>query len=332
MKRMHLILMLLLLGTSAFVYAQETADSVKITLTTTSGCEIGIDGNMSSTNFMSVTVPVGEHEVIVKYGSAFTKTFPLVVEPTGNHKYSFPIDGKLNINSTPQGADVFVDGLKQGVTPFTMDIIGVHSLRIVKDRKMWYTESERVDILPMEEKRLDYTLRKLPLKLSWFVNYNYNFEHGASSVMLGVCRRWGWYLRTTFKNASVIPNNSYKYMSVGDKAHNRKILDYEEISLLSTGLMLRIAPWLYTYAGAGYGYYNLTSSSSKDFLFHNKSDAVFGVEGMVVDAGLIACWKCFSLSAGYQSIIGSKAAPKEARFGDVYVGLGFTFSSNRNSR
>jgi len=158
----HLALMVSLFGIVCASWAQTVPDSVKIKLETSAGAEIGIDGELSSTNIMSIKVPVGKHKVIVNYGSSFQKEYDIDVKVGRQKAFNFPITGKLNVNTEPSGASVYVDGINRGTTPMTLDLIGRHTVRIIKDSKKWYDEERVVDVEFMSEKNLDILMKKIP--------------------------------------------------------------------------------------------------------------------------------------------------------------------------
>lgn len=158
--RKFLLLLALSVVEIVAVVAQTVTDSVEITIKTTIGYEIGIDGNMSFNNEMTTTVPVGSHEVKVVNSSGFSHTFPLEVTRQGDHVYSFPVTGKLHVNTEPDGASVYVDKIYRGVTPLSLELTGKHTIRVEKDTKKWDAEERVVDVEVMSEENLDVLLQR----------------------------------------------------------------------------------------------------------------------------------------------------------------------------
>ena len=168
----HLALMFSLLGMVCASWAQTVPDSVKIKLETSAGGEIGIDGELSSTNLMSIKVPVGKHKVIVNYGSSFQKEYDIDVKVGGQTTFEFPLDGKLNIKSTPE-ATIQIDGVSKGVTPNSFELLGRHSIRIEGNKDLYFPQTEIVEISPFQELNKSYVLKKRPPKCYGFLVASY---------------------------------------------------------------------------------------------------------------------------------------------------------------
>lgn len=109
---------------SCLLNAQEKQDSVTNRLETNAGAKIGIDGDISSTNILHKKVAMGKHVVTVKFGSSFVKEYELEVNPGDEHTYRYPINGKVDIQTTPARASVFIDGLPQGKAPLAVEMLG----------------------------------------------------------------------------------------------------------------------------------------------------------------------------------------------------------------
>lgn len=318
---------------SAFA-AELEQDSVKIVLKTSPGAEIGVDGVMSSTNRISLLVACGEHEAVVTYGASYSKTFTFTASLEENEFY-FPIEGDLNIVTYPDEATVYVDGIVKGKTPLVIKAVGPHSVKVVKDPNIWYNETTDVDVAPFAHEKLEYRLRKLPPRMSYFINGGITLNNGAATFMLGMCRRWGWQVRGTIK--SEIVSDDFTELPEGASLNvgKRKLEDDDALTIITTGPMLRFSPWLYVYAGAGYGTYRY----GYDFfdLEYGSQDGEIhygmGVSGIAVDAGVVLKWKALSISCGYTGIVPTALrSPVDARFGDVYLSLGFVLSGKNKNK
>ncbi|MEZ5195056.1 MAG: PEGA domain-containing protein [Bacteroidales bacterium] len=70
-----------------------------------------------------------------------------------------PITGSLDIHSNPPGADVYIDNLYKGSTPYSDNeiIIGEHNIRIEKNK--FLTEHKVITIEENENQRVDFSLR-----------------------------------------------------------------------------------------------------------------------------------------------------------------------------
>ena len=150
---------------SCLLNAQEKQDSVTIRLETSAGAEIGIDGDISSTNILHKKVAMGKHVVTVKFGSSFMKEYELEVNPGDEHTYRYPINGKVDIQTTPAGASVFIDGLPQGKAPLAVEMLGDHNIRIEADPLVYYDLTERISVNPFENLTRNFTLAKRPPRL-----------------------------------------------------------------------------------------------------------------------------------------------------------------------
>ena len=158
----YFTLLLLLLTTTCATWAQVVTDSVKIKIETSAGAEIGIDGEVSSTNIMSIKVPVGKHKVNVNYGESFHKEYEINVKIGGQTTFTFPILGKPNITAEPAGSKIYLNGSYRGVAPITLELIGKNTITAKNDPKVWYDEEKTVEIGFMSESSLDFTLKKIP--------------------------------------------------------------------------------------------------------------------------------------------------------------------------
>ena len=150
---------------SCLLNAQEKQDSVTIRLETSAGAEIGIDGDISSTNILHKKVAMGKHVVTVKFGNSFVKEYELEVNPGDEHTYRYPINGKVDIQTTPAGASVFIDGLPQGKAPLAVEMLGDHNIRIEADPMVYYDLTERISVNPFENLTRNFTLAKRPPRL-----------------------------------------------------------------------------------------------------------------------------------------------------------------------
>lgn len=328
MKKFFLLFALFMVVITKLM-AQTVADSVEVTISTNIGYEIGIDGVMSLNNEMTTMVTVGNHEVTVINSNGFSHTFSLEVTKLGNHIYTFPVTGKLKVNSDPDGASVYVDGIYRGVTPITLELIGSHNIRVEKDPKLWYNEIKAVDVKLLSEQNLDFHLQKLPPRRYIYLNYDYSINHGAHSVMFGMCRKWGWYMRAMW-----LGQGGFILDEIEPNRHNslpyRTKLEDENLLTLNVGVMYRFTSWLYGHLGVGWGCYEYGRAELDK---HDGYLGYYGVDGVSVDAGLIGRWKFLNLSCGYTGIIGGiHAMPKGTRFGDFYIGVGFAIPGKIKNR
>ena len=329
MKRI-LFFFLLLSFLSTHLLAQERKDSVTIRLETCSAAEIGIDDDMSSTNLLTKKVAIGKHKVIVRFGTTFQKEYDLNVEATGNHHYEFMINGKLDISTTPSGATIYVDGIAQGKSPLSLDILGDHNIRIEKDPETYYDASDRVSIKPFEHTARSYTLNKIPPRLYGMVLATASTS-GDIGAFMGICRRFGAFFRYTTSVHNIralgnlapydIPGGLYQGPGLYHK-------DDHSYIAITGGMMTRFHKNLYAYLGLGYAEY--AQKYIPDVSWNSSPDPIYpyGSKGCALDLGAIFKWKALLLSCGYTTILG-KSYPSGNRHNEIYFGVGFSVHKNR---
>lgn len=325
-----LFFFLLLSFLSTHLLAQERKDSVTIRLETCSAAEIGIDDDMSSTNLLTKKVAIGKHKVIVRFGTTFQKEYDLNVEATGNHHYEFMINGKLDISTTPSGATIYVDGIAQGKSPLSLDILGDHNIRIEKDPETYYDASDRVSIKPFEHTVRSYTLNKIPPRLYGMILATASTS-GDIGAFMGICRRFGAYLR--FERSlsalrSLAPNEESGSLYNGPGLYHK---DKHSYTALTGGMMTRFHKNIYAYIGLGYAEYAQGYTLDPDVPLNFSPDPTiypYGSKGCALDLGVIFKWKALLLSCGYTTILG-KSYPSGNRHNEIYFGVGFSIHKNR---
>lgn len=309
--------------------AQERKDSVTVHLETCSAAEIGIDDDMSSTNILTKKVAVGKHKVVVRFGSTFQKEYNLDVKSTGNHHYEFMINGKLNISTYPSDATIYIDGIRKGNSPLSIDLLGDHSIRIEKDPDIYYDMSDRVSIYPFEHVERSYTLSKIPPRLYGMLLATASTSGDIGAIM-GICRRFGAYIRF----ARGIQNGSIgildPYYSIGSQNNGPGLYKKDKHSYITFtgGMMTRFHKNLYAYLGLGYAEYAQGYVPDDSWSFSSENIYPYGSKGCALDLGLIFKWKALLLSCGYTTILG-KSYPTGNRHNEIYFGLGFSIHKNR---
>lgn len=311
---------------SCLLNAQEKQDSVTIRLETSAGAEIGIDGDISSTNILHKKVAMGKHVVTVKFGSSFMKEYELEVNPGDEHTYRYPINGKVDIQTTPAGASVFIDGLPQGKAPLAVEMLGDHNIRIEADPLVYYDLTERISVNPFENLTRNFTLAKRPPRLYGMAMATWS--PSGLGGFLGICRRFGAYMRfetslggTGFGNLSPVENLPEGETPTGPGYYHK---DDHTYSSFTTGMMMRCHKYVYAYVGAGYGEY--AQKYALDTEVDNPPSATpelypYGSKGCALDLGAILKWKALLVSCGYTTILGN-SYPKRNRHNEVYIGVG----------
>lgn len=318
MKRTFAILVLLLIFSGVGSFAQ--TDSVKVRLQTSNGAEISLDGDMSSTNILTKKVPVGKHEVVVMYGSNYTRTYQIDLTIDGKTEFDFFVEGNLSLSSTPGNAEVQVDGLPMGRTPINLSLLGRHNIQIVGNKDLYHPYYTTLEILPEQNLEHNAILQKRPPKLYGFVLANYMLSANSLGVMAGLGRRFGGYIKMNFgiNGAPEYKDFKTENTSIPSEGYSKK----PKYVGVNGGLMVHVLPFLFAYAGSGYGEY--THGVYKDN-YDSKHD-VYRVAGAELDLGVMFKYKALLLQAGYKRIL---AKGQGGSMGDFNIGVGVTIHKEK---
>jgi len=125
---------------------------------TPAGAEVYVDDNPTAkgTTPMELELPLGDHVVSLKKPqySPWKEKVPLKEEREYWKDVSLeripPLMAKLKMDSSPLGAELFVDGASKGVTPLMVDLsVGAYTVRLLKEGfKPWEKK------IPLNEARL----------------------------------------------------------------------------------------------------------------------------------------------------------------------------------
>lgn len=311
-----LITALLCAFTFVCTSAQTGLNSVKVKLVTSQGAEIGIDGDVSSTNVLTKKVATGKHTVVVNYGASFSREYE--IEVTRDETFEFSLDGKLRINSQPSGRKVYIDGIAQGKTPFETTLVGDHNIRIEGDYNDYYDFDTRISLKPFENLEEHYELKKRPPHTYGFLMVNYNGV--IPGMFLGLCKRWGFYLRGACNF-----NDDYDGTWSDDIYPRTYRKDGKSYMLGAGGFMLRCHKHVYAYLGGGYGEYLKLLKHEGDY----EARALYGSKsGAVADVGVILKYKALLLSGGYTRFFGSNSGKA---YQELNIGLGITLHKRKKS-
>ena len=314
--------------------AQTAKDSVRIKLQTTAGADIALDGDWSSTNIMYTKVATGSHNVTVRYGSLFEKTYPIEVSTTGKSEFTFLIEGEANISCTQQ-ATVILDGIPQGLCPQTLKVVGTHNIKIQGDEQEYYDLTDQINIKPFEKKDFSFTLKKRPPRLYGMVIANYS-SCKAYGVTLAMCRNWGAYLRFATSDGKIgsigadgypKPNHEGGYYGTGIYKKSDATC-----TTFTAGVMKRCHKYLFAYIGAGYGHfgqkYEQTIDINNNEPYFSEERYISGARGVAGDIGVIVKYKALLLQVGYTSILTGKFGDAKWLH-DPYIGLGISIHKNK---
>ena len=126
--------------------------------------EIYVDGNLVGKTPSQVAVEPGTRRISLKYRRYQDWTGEVTVEPYQRRKINVDLQPArltwLTVNSTPEGARVYVDGELKGTTPgnFTMDS-GKREIKVVKEgHETW---KKRVEAEAGAQRKLDLDLSRI---------------------------------------------------------------------------------------------------------------------------------------------------------------------------
>lgn len=309
--------------------AQAGQDSARIRLETSAGAEIGIDGDISSTNILTKKVAMGKHTVTVRFGSSFLKEYELEVKPgQADYTFRYPVSGKVNITTTPSDATVYMDGIPQGKAPLSLELLGDHNIRVEDDPLTYYELTERISVNPFESLTRHFALAKRPPRLYGMVMATWS--PSGMGGFFGICRRFGAYLRFEtalsglgFGKLSPVESLPEGEIPTGPGYYHK---DNHAYASFTAGMMMRCHKYVYAYAGMGYAEY--AQKYALDTGVDNPPSAAselypYGSKGFALDLGAMLKWKALLVSCGYTTVLG-KSYPDKNRHNEVYIGIGFT--------
>lgn len=293
-------------------------------VTSSPGATIIVNGKRSSGQYNG-KVKAGKCKVTIEY-DYYNQTEEVDVLAGHTNKYNFPLEGKLQITSSPSNARVRVDGFDKGTTPLELNLYGKHEISVSKGNKYRDTR-EDVYVSPMKNSSKHFSLKKIPndLYTFWLYTVSPTAYYGG---MIGICKTFGWYLK-----AQIGPSDykkdldwNFDYSQVPYNTWQKQ--DRYRMSITS-GPMLRIAKWLYLYVGAGYGDYGrIYSGMTENYDYEYSYFCPLRCKGLEAEGGAIFKAGSFVLSCGYSTIF-SNVPADEKRFGDLHVGIGFTINHSK---
>ncbi len=160
----------------------------------------------------------------------------------------------------------------------------------------------------------------------------------AVGLTIGMVKKGGWYINammgfgTHFEPDAV---ESYFYMNDSDAPFFTGNRTCQTLSATIGGLVrLGNAP-LYWYAGAGYGYKSITyeTNNNRWIAYQTKPASDWSpVHGLAMETGLMANIKGFSVSLGYEAIMGIVNPVNEVSVAHEFkIGIGGMFNINRRA-
>lgn len=124
-------------GDTAVVELTIPLDVAVITLTADNNTEVYVDGEYKQKGTWTGELYSGNHEIVYRKPRHKDAKLMILVQGGVSKKYELkpePINGVINVDTEPSGATVYIDGIKYGNTPITVNdvIIGKHELKLDK--------------------------------------------------------------------------------------------------------------------------------------------------------------------------------------------------------
>lgn len=310
------------------VLAQTAGDSVKISVRTSAGAEIGVDNEMSSTNIMSKWVKYGKHTVVVTCGSSYKKEYEIDVTPDGKTSFEYEIKGKFVPTVTPSKAEVLVDGIeysgKEAVTA-----LGVHNLYAYSNPKEYLPYENAFTVVPGDEEQSEsYKMKKARIQLDGFIIGSYMLSSGTFNIMAGMGRRFGGYIKFSTTDGDSYIDDEPTNPSWGDRytCDNK-----QEFWGLGVGVTYKPLYWLNIYAGGGNCRYTPGTYKPAESNHNHYSYDDIGLDNSpYYEFGAIAKYKAFLLQIGYTRAL--KTSDQGYHFGDFSIGLGINLHKNKKNK
>ena len=160
----------------------------------------------------------------------------------------------------------------------------------------------------------------------------------AVGLTIGMVRKGGWYVNAMMGfGTHFVPDatESYFYMNNNDAPFFTGNRTCQTISVTIGGLARLGSAPVYWYLGAGYGYKSITyeTNNNKWIAYQTNSTSDWSpMHGLAMETGLMANIKGFSISLGYEAIMGI-ANPVNAVSAahELKIGIGGMFNINRRA-
>ena len=311
------------------------SDLAEVTLTVDADAEIWVNNEKKGIRTWTGPLGDGVYRIECKQTGHETSTLTKQITKKMNGQtitlpVPRPIYGSLNVESNPNMANIYFDGMPVGITPqsFNEILVGSHEIKLVKEGYADYIDS--IVVIKDERTKVKATLQRashtpepsIPEQQSamvYFAMLNASFSIAPQSSLgltVGSVKDIGWYAHLstnlTFRNPTyecdykgVIDGATFEYSYSGKKSVS--------FILASAGIAFQMIDPLYGYVGAGYGSRNVYWKLNDGSWVKCVDDCY---RGLSVDAGLMLHFKNFGLSFGLQTM-GFKYM--EAKFGVGYT-------------
>lgn len=258
----------------------------------------------------SATMPKGTHTFRVEAPmyTPETGSFTLANEQIIKSIPLKPKFGYLEIFSLPeQDADVYIDSVLVGKTPFRSDRMAVKNYKIRIEKSMYFPIDTLISISAGETVRPTFSMKstikpRVPWNTVIMAQANYHPSTTSFGGMIGFTKTNGFYVRfvSDFGSASTDHecDDSGKLTNVAGNPYYSGNTTQSRMSI-TAGYLRRIWKPLYMYAGAGYG--NVVSAwELKDGTWAKNID--HSTNGAAAELGGILRLGKFALSVGFHTV------------------------------
>lgn len=248
-----------------------------------------------------------------------------------------PVYGSLNVESTPIGATIFIDGKEVGKTPKSINeiLVGEHEVRLAKDGYLAYRETIVInkgkrtqvkaslkEMAVMPSTTTQKTSKQFDRKPFVIANVAYSVAPQMSyGLTIGSVKKLGWFLNVTTN--FVLMGSSYECDDTGKISgmYSDGFTDYTYTDQVkksrfsfTAGMVVRLAEPISAYFGGGLGCRRLFWMLEDGARVKNTNHS-YG--GFSLDSGLLFHFKVVSFSVGVQTL--------GFNYAEAKAGIGFTF-------
>ncbi len=334
-------------GQTISAIVEMSVNSVNVTVKTDPQSDIYIDNEYKAKGQWSGHLSEGAHLLearkINHISSKKNVNLMLGKDETITLEAPTPINGSLDVNTSPLGADIYIDGVHYGQTPnFINDIIiGTHELKIVKTAYKTITKNiviKEGETLTFNEKMVNdvshvketkevqdvkVRVKKSFEKKTFFgLNVAYSVAPQMSyGLTFGQFGKIGWYFSAMSNFNFDAMGSEYECDEYGKIDGNIVFYNEETASTrisVGAGALYRIAKPVCLKAGVGYGLRDIAWQDVESRWIKN---TYYSYKGLEFDAGLMFSFGMVNASLDGLVNIGGKTGPSL----EFKLGLGINF-------
>ena len=317
-------------------------DFAEVTLKVDADAEIWVNNEKKGTRTWTGSLGKGTYKIECKQeGHETTMISKEITSEMNGQTISLPaptpIYGSLNVESTPIGATIYIDGKEVGKTPKSINeiLVGQHEVRLAKDGYFAYKETvvvnkgERIQVKASLNEMVVVPSTTAQKTSKQFVRKPFVIADVAYSVApqlsfgltVGSVEKLGWFLNVTTN--FVVLGSNYECDDTGEisEMYSDGYTDYTYTDQIkksrlscTAGMVVRLAEPISVYFGGGVGYRRLFWMLEDGTRVKNTNHS-YG--GFSFDGGLLFHFKVISFSVGVQTL--------GFNYAEAKAGIGFTF-------